>query len=74
MAGGLFHFIEEGNDLNGFNQLLEEGCNLTLRNKDGRTALELAVLLGRRDFVTCLLQKEAKVNTANSTGISISMS
>ena len=63
----LFQLIEK-DDLDGLNELLEDEFDFSIRNKDGKRALELSALLGRKNIIELLIQKEDNINVANSSG------
>ncbi|HEB74626.1 MAG TPA: ankyrin repeat domain-containing protein [Candidatus Desulfofervidus auxilii] len=50
-------------DVNKVKKLLEQGANVNLRDRNGMTALMLAVRKGQISVVKLLLEKEADVNT-----------
>ena len=63
----LFEAIQSG-DPESCASVLEGEINLSKRNKDGKTPLELSVLLGKDELVELLLQKGANGNEANPSG------
>ena len=63
----LFEAIESA-DPESCASVLEGEVNLSKRNKDGKTPLELSVLLGKDELVELLLQKGANANQANPSG------
>ena len=71
MASGagavVFDHVESG-DRDGLLELLEGECDLGARDKHGRTALDLAALLGRGEIAQLLVEKGADVNLANASG------
>ncbi|EFA74577.1 hypothetical protein PPL_11545 [Heterostelium album PN500] len=48
-------------------RLIELGADIDIKNQDGFTALQLAVLSGESDVVKSLLDKDAKVSTENTS-------
>ena len=63
----LFQAIESGDPEN-CASVLEGEVNLSKRNRDGKTPLEMSVLLGKDELVELLLQKGANPNQANPSG------
>jgi len=49
-------------------RLLNAGANLHWRNREGETALHLAVKLGRRTATAFLLQQNANIHTRTGSG------
>ena len=52
-------------------ELLEENENkgwLSERDNDSRTVLDIAVLIGRHEIASVLIEKGAELNSANSSG------
>lgn len=66
----LLELIEKG-DKERISELLEGGeCNgwLAERDREGRTALDTSVLMGRSDILSLLLDKGADPNSTNPSG------
>lgn len=63
----LFEAIESG-DAENCASILEGEVNFSKRNRDGKTPIELSVLLGKDNLVELFLQKGASANEANCSG------
>ncbi len=60
-SAALINAVESGHE-DKVRMLLGKGANTGLQNKDGNTALTLAVWKGRVDIVIMLLEKDADVD------------
>ena len=59
--------VERG-DVGALLDSLEQDVCLTRRDKNGRTVLDLAALLGKTELVQALVEKGAEVNAHNKSG------
>ena len=62
------HDLIEKGDNTGILELLDNEDVISKRDKEGRTALDLSVLMGKSDITTMLLEKGGDANMANSSG------
>lgn len=68
MSAEIFHLVESG-EREALAERLEAGeTDLCARDESGRTALDLAALLGREEVVRLLTEKGAEVNLTNKSG------
>lgn len=66
----VFELVESG-DRDRLLELLEGESDLSARDKGGRTALDLASLLGKAEVAQVLVDKGANVNLQNKSGFSL---
>ena len=60
----LWSSAEQG-DVEGIYRALKSGTDINAKNKEGQSALSLAVFWRQKDAVKALLEKEADINSAN---------
>lgn len=63
----IFEAIEASN-IDSLNEILETEYDLSLRNEEGKTPLDVAAILGKKDIIELLTKKEANVNATNDSG------
>ena len=61
----------EASDIDSISEILETECNLSSRNEDGKTALDVAAILGKKDVIELLTKKDIDINATNDSGIYI---
>jgi curved DNA-binding protein CbpA len=67
-TAGLIEAVEGDGAAATVQKLIAAGADVSAKNKDGRTALRIAVIKGRVDLVKALLAAKANPNTADALG------